>query len=136
MWFSSVATPPPTYTAAQIESIQPYLPDVLVVRDRLTELKNLIKTGDWVFVGNFIHGPMTEARFNLTYITPYLLPKDQVVARQTTKDLLNHLVKLDRAATEANTEQALTNYQSAVADIDKFLQLIPKSPAPSAPVES
>ncbi|MBD2569420.1 photosystem II protein PsbQ [Anabaena lutea] len=123
----SVAAAPPTYTPAQVAKIQEYVPDIQVVRDRSEELKSLIKNGEWINVGNFIHGPITEARLNMTYVIPNLLPQDQPKARQITRDLLSHLVKIDQAATVGNTSLALSNYKETVADFDKFLQLIPES---------
>ncbi|BAZ80193.1 photosystem II protein PsbQ [Sphaerospermopsis kisseleviana CS-549] len=122
----SVATAPPTYTPAQVAKIQEYFPDIQVVRDRSQELQTLIQSGEWIKVGNFIHGPMTEARLNMTYVIPNLLPQDQSKARQITKDLLSDLVKIDKAAGAGNTSQALSAYKDAFADVDKFLQLIPE----------
>ncbi|MEB3148208.1 MAG: photosystem II protein PsbQ [Sphaerospermopsis kisseleviana] len=122
----SVATAPPTYTPAQVAKIQEYFPDIQVVRDRSQELQTLIQSGEWIKVGNFIHGPMTEARLNMTYVIPNLLPQDQSKARQITKDLLSDLVKIDKAASGGNTSQALSAYKDAFADVDKFLQLIPE----------
>jgi photosystem II protein PsbQ len=128
----TVASAPPTYTAAQVAKIQEYVPEIKSVRDRSDELKNLIQTGKWIKVGNFIHGPMAEARLDMTYIIPNLLPPDQAKARQITKDLLNHLVRIDQAAGAGNANLALTNYKEAFADVDEFLQLIPQnSPAAS-----
>ncbi|MEA5620113.1 photosystem II protein PsbQ [Cronbergia sp. UHCC 0137] len=123
----SVATAPPSYTPAQLAKIEGYVPDVQVVRDRADELNSLIQNGEWIKVGNFIHGPMTEARLNMTYIIPNLDPQDQPKARQITKDLFNHLVKIDQAATVGNTDRALSNYKDVIVDIDKFLQLLPKT---------
>jgi photosystem II protein PsbQ len=122
-----VAVAPPTYTATQLERIQAYVPEIQAVRDRSEELKTLIQKGDWINVRNFIHGPITEARLNLTYVTPNLLPKDQPTARQITRDLFNDLVKLDKATSAGNPQIALTNSQAAFVDIDKFLQLLPKT---------
>ncbi|WP_422394115.1 photosystem II protein PsbQ [Nostoc parmelioides] len=127
----TTAVVPPTYTAAQLEKIQGYAPDIQAVRDRADELKNLIQKKEWIKVGNFIHGPITEARLNMTYITPNLLPKDQATARQINKDFLNHLVKIDQAASAGNSPLALNNYQAAVADIDKFIQLLPDTSSQS-----
>ncbi|MEH2420808.1 MAG: photosystem II protein PsbQ [Nostoc sp.] len=124
---SGVAVAPPTYTATQLERIQAYVPEIQAVRDRSQELKTLIQRGDWINVRNFIHGPVTEARLNLTYVTPNLLPKDQPPARQITRDLFNDLVKLDKATSAGNAEIALSNSQAAFADIDKFLDLLPKT---------
>ncbi|NDJ24743.1 photosystem II protein PsbQ [Nostoc sp. B(2019)] len=121
-----VAVAPPTYTASQLEKIQTYVPKIQTVRDRSQELKTLIQRKDWIDVSNFIHGPITEARLSMTYITPNLLPKDQPTARQITRDLFNHLVKVDRAANTKNTQLALSDSQAAFADIDKFLQLLPQ----------
>ncbi|MEH2253334.1 photosystem II protein PsbQ [Nostoc sp.] len=122
-----VAVAPPTYTATQLERIQAYVPEIQAVRDRSQELKTLIQKGDWINVRNFIHGPVTEARLNLTYVTPNLLPKDQSTARQITRDLFNDLVKLDKATSAGNPQTALSNSQAAFADIDKFLDLLPKT---------
>ena len=122
----TVATVPPSYTAAEVAKIQEYVPGIQMVRDRSSELQNLIKAGEWVKVGNFIHGPMTEARLNMTYIIPNLAKQNQAQARQISKDLLNDLVKIDQAAATGNTSLALNKYQEVFADIDKFLELVPE----------
>ncbi|MCW5315083.1 photosystem II protein PsbQ [Nostoc sp. KVJ3] len=122
-----VAVAPPSYTATQLERIQEYVPEIQVVRDRSEELKTLIQKGDWINVRNFIHGPITEARLNLTYVTPNLLTKDQPKARQITRDLFNNLVKLDKATSASNPQIALSTSQAAFKDIDKFLDLLPKT---------
>ncbi|WP_017652810.1 photosystem II protein PsbQ [Fortiea contorta] len=123
----SVAVAPPTYTAAQLEKIQEYAPDIQAVRDRSQELQKWIDKQDWINVENFIHGPITEAKLNFTYITPNLLPKVQPTARQITRDLSKHLIKIDQAARTRNTQLALSNYEAAFADIDKFIELLPKT---------
>jgi len=120
------AVAPPTYTATQIAEIKEYVPEIQAVRDRSQELKTLIQRQDWINVSNFIHGPITEARLNLTYVTPHLLPKDQTTARQITRDLFNHLVKVNQGASSGNAQIALSNSEAAFADIDKFLQLLPE----------
>jgi photosystem II protein PsbQ len=122
----NVATVPPSYTAAEVAKIQEYVPGIEVARDRSIELENLIKKGEWIKVGNFIHGPITEARLNMTYIIPNLAPQSQGEARQISKDLLQDLVRIDQAASAGNANLALTKYKEAFADIDKFLQLVPK----------
>ncbi|MEH2435070.1 MAG: photosystem II protein PsbQ [Nostoc sp.] len=122
-----VAVAPPTYTAIQLEKIQAYVPEIQAVRDRSQELTTLIKKGDWINVRNFIHGPITEAKLNLTYVTPNLLPKDQPTARQITRDFFKDLVKLDKATSASNPLVALNQSQAAFADIDKFLDLLPKT---------
>lgn len=127
----TTAVVPPTYTSAQLEKIQVHSPEIQAVRDRADELKTLIQKGEWIDVGNFIHGPMAEARLSMTYITPNLLPNAQSSARQINKDLLTHLVKIDQAASVGNTQLALSNYQAAFADVDKFLQLLPTTSSES-----
>ncbi|MBD2410544.1 photosystem II protein PsbQ [Nostoc calcicola FACHB-389] len=122
-----VAVAPPTYTTAQIEKIQLYVPEIQAVLDRSEELKSLIQKQDWINVSNFIHGPVTSARLNLTYVTPNLLPNDQAKARQITRDLFNHLVKVNQGASSSNPQLALSNSEAAFADIDKFLQLLPEA---------
>jgi photosystem II protein PsbQ len=127
----TTAVAPPTYTTAQLEKIQVHSPEIQAVRDRADELKALIQKSDWIDVGNFIHGPMAEARLSMTYITPNLLPKAQSTARQINKDLLNHLVKIDQAASAGNTQLALSNYKAAFADVDQFLELLPETSSAS-----
>ncbi|MBR8839557.1 MAG: photosystem II protein PsbQ [Stigonema ocellatum SAG 48.90 = DSM 106950] len=121
----SVATAPPTYTPDQLEKIQEYVTDIVAVRDRSLELQQLIQNKQWINVGNFIHGPMAEARLNMTYITSNLLPKEQETARKLGRDLFEHLVKIDQAAQAGKSEIAVSNYQAAYTDINKFLQLLP-----------
>lgn len=126
----NIAAPPPTYTTAQLEKIQTYVPQILAVRDRADELQDLIAKKDWIFVSNFIHGPIAEARLSMNYVIPNLLPKEQPAARQITKDLFNHLIKIDQAAKDANSLVALNNYEAVFDDIDKFLQLLPETSTP------
>jgi len=123
----SVATAPPTYTSEQLQKIQEYVPDILAVRDRSQELQKLIKARQWTNVRNFIHGPMTEAKLNITYIASNLLPRDQETARKVSRSLFDHLIKIDQASVAGNSQTALNNYQAAYADIDKFLQLLPET---------
>ena len=122
----TIATVPPSYTAAEVAKIQEYVPGIQMVRDRSTELQNLISQGEWIKVGNFIHGPMTEARLNMTYIIPNLARQNQAKARQISKDLLQDLVRVDQAASTGNTSLALTKYKEVFADIDNFLELVPE----------
>ncbi|MFN6572032.1 photosystem II protein PsbQ [Nostoc minutum NIES-26] len=126
----NVAVAPPTYTTSQLEKIQTYVPEIEAVRDRAEELQNLIQKKDWIFVSNFIHGPITEARLSMTYVIPNLLPKDQPAARKITRDLFNHLVKINQAAVDRDSLVALNNYEAAFDDIDKFLQLVPETSTP------
>jgi photosystem II protein PsbQ len=121
----TVATPPPTYTQAQLEKIQGYLTDIKAVRERKSELGELIDEKQWIKVGNFIHGPMAEARLDMTYIVPNLLPSEQAPARKVARDVFDHLVKVDQAASSGNQLVAASNFEAVYSDIDKFLNLMP-----------
>lgn len=119
-----------TYTATQIEQIQEYAPDIQALRDRMnSELRSLVQRRDWIDVSNFIHGPLGELRLKMTYVTRNLLLKDHDQAREATRDLFDHLVKIYQAAEQGNAQKATLNYQEALADIDTFLQLVPQ-PSP------
>jgi photosystem II protein PsbQ len=121
----SVATAPPTYSPAQLEKIQEYIPEITSVQERAVELQKLIETKQWIQVGNFIHGPMAEARLSMNYLAANLLPPNQSQAREVVRNMLDHLVKIDQAATQANYAQAVTNSRAAFADIETFLKLVP-----------
>ena len=127
----TVAKVPPTYTAAQVEQIQQYVPDIVALRDRMSEIPTFIKRSDWINVSNLIHGPIAELRLKMTYVTRNLLPNDQQTAREATRALFDHLVKIEEAAQEGNAQQVVLNYREAVADINTFLQVVPKPTAAS-----
>ena len=120
-------TTPQTYTAAQVEQIQQYIPDMVALRDRMSQLQALSKERDWINVSNFIHGPLGELRLKMTYVTRNLLPKDQEVARQATRAFLDDLVKIDGSAKEGDSQASVQSYQAALADVNKFLQVIPQT---------
>jgi photosystem II protein PsbQ len=122
---SNVAAVPPTYTSAQLQRIQEYVPDIQEIRTRGDELQKLIETNEWVKVGNFIHGPMAELKLDMSYIAPNLLPNDQPTARKITRDMFSSLVQIDQAATVGNKKVALNNYVTAFNKIDEFLKLMP-----------
>ena len=121
----SVAKTPQTYTTAQLQQIQQYLPDIVSLRNRMSEIPIMIQRRDWIDVNNFIHGPLGELRLKMTYVARNLLPKDQESARQTTRQLFDDLVKIEEAAQETNPQAAVRSYEAALADINKFLQLVP-----------
>lgn len=127
----TTATVPPTYTSAQVEQIQEYVPKILALRNRMKEIPTSVQRRDWIDVSNFVHGPIGELRLQMTYVTRNLLPQDQKKAQQLTRDLFNELVQIDQAAQAADARKAVSNYQQALADIDNFVRLIPQ-PAPQA----
>ena len=121
----NVAVAPPSYTQSQIEKIQEYVPDIVAVQERGSELQKFIQNQDWVDVDTFIHGPMAEARLNMNYVVANLLPEQQKQARKIVRDMFNNLVKIDQATSQGNSGQALNAYEAAFADINQFLDLIP-----------
>lgn len=123
----TVTTAPQTYTVAQIQQIQRYVPEIVALRDRTSrELQRSIQRRDWINVSNFIHGPLGELRLEMINVSRKLLPKDQERASQLTRDFFDNLVKIDQAAKDGQSERVTLNYREALADLDNFLQLIPK----------
>lgn len=123
----TVATAPQTYTVANIEQIQRYVPEIVALRERTsTELQRSIQRRDWINVSNFIHGPLGELRLEMINVSRKLLPKDQERASQLTRDFFDDLVKIDQAAKDGQSERVTLNYRQALADLDNFLQLLPK----------
>lgn len=123
----TTATVPQTYTTAQVEQIQEYVPGILALRDRMKEIPNMIQRRDWIGVSNFIHGPLGELRLKMTYVTRNLLSKDQEGAREATRDLFDDLVQIYQAAEQADAKKAMLNYQEALAKLDSFLKYVPQT---------
>lgn len=117
----------PTYTPDQIAEIQGYANEIAAMRDRLSELQSLIQKEDWIFVRNFIHGPLGELRIKLSAVTRDLLPDAQKQARTLAKTISDDLVAIDRSAEQANYKLTVLNYGKAARDLDAFLQLVPKA---------
>jgi photosystem II protein PsbQ len=123
----STATVAPTYSPAQIQQIQQYVPDIASLRDRASkEIPSLVQRKDWIDIGNFVHGPLGELRLTMNYMTRNLLPKDQAKAKQITRDFFDNLVRVDQAAQVGDAKKVVLNAREAVADIDNFLQLLPQ----------
>lgn len=120
------AAKPQSYTSEQIEQIQDYASQLSAVRDKMPELADLIQKQDWVFVRNFIHGPLGELRSKMTFVAQTLLGDDQKQARATAKAVFDNLVAIDQAAQEKNYKVAIRNYAETLRDFDSFLTLLPK----------
>jgi len=127
--FSSLAatSKAATYTPAQIEQIQRYVPAIEEQRDRLQKLQTFIQKKNWVDVGTYIHGPLGQLRQDMNSLARTLSPEDQKTAREATKDLYGALVRIDQVAKEGNYQQAVSNYRLATKAFDTFLQLVPKA---------
>lgn len=117
------------YTAADIEQIQKFEAPLAAARSRMDELEDLIAKGNWVFVRNFIRGPLGDIRRQMLNIEQALLPKDKEALREAAKDLFGHLVSIDDAAGAKDARRAEVQFQEALKDFDAFLKLVPQAPA-------
>jgi photosystem II protein PsbQ len=118
---------PTTYTAAQVQQIQRYVPTLTELRSRMDNLGTLIQKRNWVDTRTYIHGPLGELRGAMKTVSVSLLPKDQQQAVDLTKSLFADLVNIDIAAKDLDYAKVTSSYQKAVKDFDAFLQLIPKA---------
>jgi len=118
---------PTTYTTAQIQQIQRYVPTLTEFRSRMDKLGTLIQQRNWVDTKTYIHGPLGDLRNTMKTVSASLLPKSQQQAVDLTKSLFTDLVNIDLAAKDLDYEKVTASYQKAVNDFDSFLQLIPKA---------
>ena len=118
---------PTTYTAAQIQQIQRYVPTLTEFRSRMDKLGSLIQQRNWVDTRTYIHGPLGDLRNTMKTVSASLLPKSQQQAVDLTKSLFTDLVNIDLAAKDLDYAKVTASYQKAVNDFDSFLQLIPKA---------
>jgi photosystem II protein PsbQ len=118
---------PTTYTTAQIQQIQRYVPTLTEFRSRMDKLGTLIQQRNWVDTRTYIHGPLGDLRNTMKTVSASLLPKSQQQAVDLTKSLFGDLVDIDLAAKDLDYAKVTASYQKAVNDFDSFLQLIPKA---------
>jgi photosystem II protein PsbQ len=118
---------PTTYTTAQIQQIQRYVPTLTEFRSRMDKLGTLIQQRNWVDTRTYIHGPLGDLRNTMKTVSASLLPKSQQQAVDLTKSLFADLVNIDLAAKDLDSAKVTASYQKAVNDFDSFLQLIPKA---------
>ena len=118
---------PTTYTTAQIQQIQRYVPTLTEFRSRMDNLGTLIQKKNWIDAKTYIHGPLGELRGTMKTVSATLLPKSQQQAADLTKSLFADLVEIDNAAKVADYAKITASYQKAVNDFDTFLQLLPKA---------
>ena len=116
-----------TYTTAQIQQIQRYVPTLTEFRSRMDKLGTLIQQRNWVDTRTYIHGPLGDLRNTMKTVSASLLPKSQQQAVDLTKSLFTELVNIDLAAKDLDYAKVTASYQKAVNDFDTFLQLIPKA---------
>jgi photosystem II protein PsbQ len=119
-------TKPPSYSSEQIATIQEYETKLSALRERMPELADLIQKQDWVFVRNFIRGPLGELRSEMSYLTQNLLAADQAEARKIARSVFTNLVAIDQAAQNEDYKLAIRNYSETLRDFDAFLQRVPR----------
>lgn len=124
---SPTVAKPPTYTPAQVEQIQQYASDLTKVQERLPELAKLIQDGNWIFVKNFIRGPLGELRTKLSFIERNLLPQDKAKAKATSQELIESLILIDEAADSRDYNKAIRNFGVVQRELRSFLELTPQA---------
>jgi photosystem II protein PsbQ len=120
-------TKAPTYTPAQIQQIQLYVPAVTQLQSRLGELEKMIDAEQWVDIRDFIHGPFGEFRARIGRIERNLKGIDQVNAQKLSDEVLEHLIGIDVSAEKQDYEAVVKNYNAFVKDLDALLDLVPQS---------
>jgi len=118
---------PKTYSVEQVAEIQSYAAQIQVMRDRFGELERLIEKEDYVFIPNFIHGPLGDLRTRMSFIASELFPDAKKQAQAATKDLTNALAAIDRAASEKDYKSAAKGYTNLNRSLDTFFALLPKA---------
>ncbi|PSB02842.1 photosystem II protein PsbQ [Merismopedia glauca] len=116
----------PTYSTQQIQQFQQYSSRIAGFGDRLSELQTLVDGKKWNDVRSFIHGPLGDLRLQMVNLSRELFPDAKAKALAQSKDVFNHLVKIDEAAQSGNYELASRNVSEVVEDIKAFLQLVPQ----------
>jgi photosystem II protein PsbQ len=104
----------PTYSAAQLTQIQ-------------TTSKNVIQERDWNNVKSFIHGPLGDIRTRMSGLSREFLPGTKEQALKISKEIFEHLNKIDAAAGDNDYKLAIRNYGEALKDLASFQQLIPQA---------
>jgi photosystem II protein PsbQ len=124
----------PTYTEAQLQKIQQYLPEIKGAYGRLDALSAAIQDRNWQEVRSTIRGPFGSMIQDLKYVTSNLLPADQKAAREVSRSIFQDFIDIDQAAAATNVDAALKGFESAAKDIDAFLGNLPEMPTAEAPV--
>jgi photosystem II protein PsbQ len=119
----------PTYTEAQLQKIQQYLPEIQSANGRLEALGAAIQDRNWQEVRSTIRGPFGSLIQDLKYVTSNLLPADQKIAREVSRNIFQDFIEIDQAAVASNVDGALRGFENAAKDIDAFLGGLPELPS-------
>lgn len=117
---------PPSYTPEQLEQIEKYAGDIEELRQRMLDIPQYVRQKRWRDIETLVHGPLGELRAKMGNLTRNLTPDLQASAREASKDVFGHLVKIDEAARENDSRKLLTNYNGALEDFETFLGYIPQ----------
>jgi photosystem II protein PsbQ len=118
---------PITYSDAQIQQIQQYVPKILSAKERMVNLEKEISERDWQEAQAIMRGPLGEMLQEMKYLSRNLLPQDQKNAQVATRSLFEDFIGVDAAASNNDVSEALREFDSALRDIDQFLGTIPQS---------
>lgn len=119
------AAPPPTYTAAQLERIQQYIPNILENHGRISDLEAAVQAEDWQEAEALMGGPLTQMLQDMNNLSRNLLPQDQRQARELTRGLFEDFVGIKEAGELDNLPLAQRSYGAAIQDFNQFMELIP-----------
>lgn len=122
----TAVAPPPTYTEAQLQQIQQYLPSV---EDKYTEMNGLaeaIQQSNWQEIRTIMRGPLGQMIQDMYNVNRHLLPSDQKAAQSSTRKFFEDFVAIDQAATNKNAVDASKYFDRAVQDFEQFLSYVPK----------
>mgnify|MGYP001119300923 CR=1 FL=1 len=122
----------PSYSDADVAQIEAYVADIDHLRERLMDMPEMARKAQWSDVDSLIHGPLGDLRFKMASVTRKLDESVQPEARDISKEIFGHLVAIDAAVKAQSYQQALLNYNGILEDIERFVQLTPAFPAPSA----
>lgn len=118
---------PTTYSDAQIQQIQFYVPNFIEAKDRLADLNKEINEQDWQEVQAIMRGPLGETLQEMKYAARNLLPKDQEYAQTTTRAIFEDFISIDSAIANKSVYDAQRGYDSAMRDFDQFLSILPEA---------
>jgi photosystem II protein PsbQ len=127
---------PPTYTDAQLQQIQQYLPEIQSAYQRLDALSDAIRGQNWQEIRSTIRGPFGSMIQDMKYVTTHLLPADQKIARDISRDVFQDFIGIDQAAVNNNADAALRSFDAAVQDLEKFLAQLPEMPVAAVTEET
>jgi photosystem II protein PsbQ len=115
----------PSLSPEDIAVIERQAKGFLAARDRLPELAALVKSQDWTFTRNLIHGPMQEVSREMLYINQRLLPAERPEATKLADNLKTALAQLDEAAVQQDGDKLRKAYIKVASGFGLYAQILP-----------